>query len=166
MYEDKYGNSRICKMTQVQSNYRHHSQYRSCNHIVWTATQLHPGFNFKLGQKNIFCSSKCPHWLWGPPSLLFHMYQETKGNKLAEWHRKADTLPSVNDKCKQNIRDKIEKRKWLKQRYLHSSVHIKCSDNWIFCLRTGLLMHGIKVKVVVLVHTMTQDEWKYGSTSS
>ena len=73
--------------------------------------------------------------------------KETKGYKLAEWHRETDTLPSMNDKCKQNNRDKIQKRKWLKQRYFHSSVCIKCSDNWIFCLRTGLLMHGIKVKV-------------------
>ena len=31
MSKEKCGNSRICKIAQVQSNYKHHSQYRSCN---------------------------------------------------------------------------------------------------------------------------------------
>jgi len=44
-------------------------------------------------------------------SPIQHVPWKLRGYKLAECHRKADTLPSMNDTCKQNIRDKIQKRK-------------------------------------------------------
>jgi hypothetical protein len=44
----------------------------------------------------------------------------TKGYKLAELHRKADSLPSLNDKYQQNIRNKIQNRKLLKLISPHS----------------------------------------------